>query len=90
MAKKSNKLEGYTDTVSILETMKEGRYMPKWVEQNNIIPQTKGDDKNADGTRDIRVNERETTKKEQKEEERKIQQLSRTKPKTSKRKNKKE
>tara|TARA_R100001443_G_scaffold16819_3_gene27244 strand:- start:168 stop:425 length:258 start_codon:yes stop_codon:yes gene_type:complete len=80
MAKKSNKLEGYTDTVSILETMKEGRYMPKWVEQNNIIPNTKGEEQHADGNRNIRVNERETTKKEQKENK-----VS-SKPKTSKKK----
>ena len=80
MAKKSNKLEGYTDTVSILETMKEGRYMPKWVEQNNIIPNTKGEEQHADGNRNIRVNERETTKKEQKENK-----VS-SKPKTNKKK----
>ncbi len=87
MAKKSTKLEGYDDTVSVLETMKEGRYMPKWVEQNNIIPNTKGEEQHADGNRNIRVNERKTAQEKQiKEEETNVQPKSRTKPKTSKRK----
>ena len=71
MAKKSTKLEGYND-VSVLDTMKEGRYMPKWVEQNNIITHTEGEVKDAIRNRDIRVDKGKTTKEGQEKKTKEI------------------
>jgi hypothetical protein len=89
MAKKSTKLEGYDDTVSVLETMKEGRYMPKWVEQNNIITNTEGEVKDAIRNRDI-PDTRKTTQEQKEKQPKKSLRQNKVSPKTKNSKETKE